>query len=153
MLPAQPAGQQYSAGSRCASSAVWETAKIPPASPIPGLHLSWDAEDWAELGQKLGGGSTDAGEHISHGDGGLGSGCDSLECCLLFNGCWVVLLSSLIKLWALRAGMGNRVLRMGFGERISPLSEFAMLPVAPGAGSVSPPGAPQNVHNPNVNVV
>lgn len=30
--------------------------------------------------------------HISYGDRGFGSGCVSLECCLLCSCCWVVLL-------------------------------------------------------------
>lgn len=78
------------------------------------------------------------GWHVFQGDGGIGSSSDSLECCLLSNGCWVVLLSSLMKLWALGAWMGNYVFKMGFGERMSLLSEFAMLPPALGAISISP---------------
>lgn len=61
---------------------------------IPRMGLSWDINSsvavltvqalWA------------LGWHISCGDRGFGSGCDSLECCLLGNGCWVVLLPPLM---------------------------------------------------------
>lgn len=78
------------------------------------------------------------GWHVSWGDRGFGSRCDAPECCLLSDGSWVVLLSSLMKLWALRAGMGNCAFQMGFGEGMCLLGEFATLPVAPGAISVSP---------------
>lgn len=92
------------------------------------------------------------GWHISCGDRGFGSACHSLQCCLLGNGCWVVLLSPLMNFWALRAGMRNYVLRMGFGERVSLLS---------GCGASSSSSSHQHfslevsqyAHNQNLNTV
>lgn len=90
--------------------------------------------------------------HISCGDSGFGSGCHSLECWLLGNSCWVVLLPPLMNFWALRAGMRNYVFRMGFGERVSLLG---------GCGASSSPSShqhfslevSQNAHNQNLNTV
>lgn len=82
------------------------------------------------------------GWHVSWGDGGFGSGFSCplqfAECCLLSNGCWVVLLSSLMKLQALGARMGNCVFKVGYGECVSLLGKIVMLPVALGAASVPP---------------
>lgn len=44
--------------------------------------------------------------------------------------CWVVLLSSLMKLWALRARIGNYLFQILLREGMSPLSMFAALPAA-----------------------
>lgn len=108
------------------------------ASPgMPRTGLSWDGS-WG-VALPMVGALRAPGCHIFWGDGGFGSGCNSLVCRLLSNDCCVVLLSSLMKLWALRAGMGNYVFKMGLGETMSFLGEFATLPTAPGPVSVSSP--------------
>lgn len=117
---------------------------------MPRVGLSWDVNSrvavlMVQALQAL-------GWHIACGDGGFGSGCDSLECCLLCNGCWVVLLPPLMNFWALRAEMRNYVFRMGFGERVSLLG---------GCSASSSPSSrqhfslevSQNAHNPNLNIV
>lgn len=117
---------------------------------MPRMGLSWDVNSGVAvlMVQAL----WALGWHILCGDRGFGSGCDSLECCLLCNGCWVVLLPPLMNFWALRAGMRNCVFRMGFGERVSLLG---------GCGASSCPSSrqhfslevSQNAHNPNLNIV
>lgn len=124
----------------------------------PLLRHFGDAKDGAELGCRFkrgcAGGTSTVGSGMAHLTWGqrFGSGCDFLQCCLLGNSCWVVLLPPLMNFWALRARMRNCVFRMRFGERVSLLG---------GCGASSSPSShqhfslevSQNAHNQNLNTV